>query len=325
MRETPTVARAAQIYQFLAYQTFNIALLLLAINLLLAVLFFVYDYTKSGADTRVVSYRERFADYQAYTRITKPEIDTYLDEQDAFGSVGFVYAPWVQFRAPEFRGKYLNTDARGFRRTTAPKSSGGNPLKVHVYGGSTTFGYGVPDDHTIPSYLQRQLDQESGGRAVLVKNFGIGFYYSSQEQQLLLTALKDGDVPDWAIFIDGGNDTAQLSLRHDEPIFTPAMKRAWAGLSVGRQGARLEWIPMVRLANGLAHRLGLAPQSSPAGGLQHQTIKSDAHLSQDEKDAIAAYLTKRYTQNMHAYPHSSAAIVCDLITDTEVADGRRQG
>jgi hypothetical protein len=27
----------------------------------------------------------------------------------------------------------------------------------------------------------------------------------------------------------------------------------------------------------------------------------------------------------HAYPHSSAAIVCDLITDTEVADGRRQG
>jgi len=27
----------------------------------------------------------------------------------------------------------------------------------------------------------------------------------------------------------------------------------------------------------------------------------------------------------HAYPHSSAAIVCDLTTDTEVADGRRQG
>jgi hypothetical protein len=28
---------------------------------------------------------------------------------------------------------------------------------------------------------------------------------------------------------------------------------------------------------------------------------------------------------MHAYPHSSAAIVCDLSTDTEVADGTRQG
>jgi hypothetical protein len=33
----------------------------------------------------------------------------------------------------------------------------------------------------------------------------------------------------------------------------------------------------------------------------------------------------RLTLAEHAYPHSSAAIVCDLTTDTEVADGTRQG
>jgi hypothetical protein len=32
-----------------------------------------------------------------------------------------------------------------------------------------------------------------------------------------------------------------------------------------------------------------------------------------------------YTYGRHAYPHSSGAIVCDLTTDTEVADGTRQG
>ena len=31
------------------------------------------------------------------------------------------------------------------------------------------------------------------------------------------------------------------------------------------------------------------------------------------------------TMGKHAYPHSSAAMVCDLTTDTEVADGTRQG
>jgi peptidoglycan/LPS O-acetylase OafA/YrhL len=38
-----------------------------------------------------------------------------------------------------------------------------------------------------------------------------------------------------------------------------------------------------------------------------------------------ALLQKRFPYFGHAYPPSSAAIVCDLTTDTEVADGRRQG
>jgi lysophospholipase L1-like esterase len=166
-----------------------------------------------------------------------------------------------------------------------------------VYGGSTTFGYGVPDDHTIPSYLQQQMEQKSPGRAILVKNFGQGFYYSSQEQQLLFRALKSGDVPDWAIFIDGGNDVAQLALRHDEPIFTPAMKRAWSTVSSGGQRANLNWIPMVRLVDALARRLRPA-QGNSADSPQHQLIKSDAHLSAQEKNAIQQFIIARYTRNM---------------------------
>src|SRR5262245_55192645 len=177
-KPSTTMAQLMRIHRFLAYQTFNCIVLLVALNFVLAGVFFVHDRVKVGADNRVSSYREKFADYQAYTRLSKEEIDGFLNEQDAFGSMGFQYAPWVQFRNPEFRGRFINTDKQGFRRTREPRITEKNPLKVYVFGGSTTFGYGVPDEHTIPSYLQSYLEEKYPSRAIQVKNFGQGFYYS---------------------------------------------------------------------------------------------------------------------------------------------------
>jgi len=50
-------------------------------------------------------------------------------------------------------------------------------------------------------------------------------------------------------------------------------------------------------------------------------------LSSETVAASAERIVKRITDTYleHAYPHSSAAMVCDLTTDTEVADGTRQG
>src|SRR5262249_17290250 len=117
----------------------------------------------------------------------------------------------------------------------------------------------------------------------------------------LLSRLKDGDTPDWAVFIDGGNDVAQLALQHDEPIFTPAVKRLWSAYSSGQAAAEstLKWIPMVRLAQAVARRLPASQANSTAVPTdQYQLITSDAHLSLQEKDAIVEYVVAHYVSNM---------------------------
>src|SRR5262249_8791970 len=264
------------------------------VNVALAAVFFVYDRLKVSS-YQVSSHRKTFADHQAYTRLSKSEIDGFLNEQYTFDSLGLRYAPWVLFRNPVFRGHFLNTDERGFRHTKAPRITDQKPLKVYVFGGSTTFGYGVPDDYTIPSYLQQQLEREYPSRAILVKNFAQYYYYSSQEQLLLLSLLKDGDVPDWAVFIDGFNDIELLALRHDEPSFTPVVKRLW-NASAGDQStdrSTLRWIPMVRLAQSFAHRL-LPVQANSAASSR----ESNEQLSFHEDDRIFEYVITRYTSNL---------------------------
>ncbi len=304
MPRTPIkFAQLASTYKFLAYQTLNTIILILAINLLLAGVFYGYDQIRvhrSGIDDRLLTYRERFADHAAYSRLTRSEIDAFLDEQDTFNSLGFQYAPWVQFRHPAFKGRYLNTDERGFRLTMPPSVAREKPQKIYLFGGSTAFGFGVPDEHTIASYLQTHFEAKDPTRAVLVKNFGQGFYYSSQELQVLMTLLKEGVVPDWAVFIDGGNDNAQLAARHDEPIFTPTLKELWRNRNSGASesdDALPLWIPMVRLAHSITKRLKPSQTTAHDPG-QHQSIRDDSLLSQQEKDEIFSYIVDRYTDNM---------------------------
>lgn len=89
---------------------------------MLGLVFMVRDWLKHGnpeVDARVSSYREKVADYAAYTSTSKADVTAYLDEQEAMGSIGFQYQPWVQFRNPAVRGRLLNTDQEGFRATRA--------------------------------------------------------------------------------------------------------------------------------------------------------------------------------------------------------------
>jgi lysophospholipase L1-like esterase len=276
--------------------------LFLVLNVILAGLFFVYDRLPKNADVdaRIVSYREKFADYDAYAKISRSDASAFLDEQDAMASIGFRYEPWVQFRQPSVQGQFLNTDSQGRRATLAPAERKGEPLRVYVFGGSTTFGYGVPDNHTIPSYMQRRLEERYPGRPFVVRNFGQPFYYSSQEQLTLLSLLKDGDIPDYAVFVDGGNDTSQLALRHDMPRFTPALSRLWDLRNTRPPSTTsLSRLPMARLAEGISRRLGMPDWSAPATDSNHfDPIKSDKHLSEDEIDHIVKFIVTRYRSNM---------------------------
>ncbi len=135
----------------------------------------------------------------------------------------YVYEPFTQFSEGRLRGRYVNVDAAGFRWSAGqcpwppPPSSD----SVFVFGGSTTFGYGLPDSETIPSHLQQLLRARSGG-ASCVYNFGRGWYYSSQELVLFERLLVAGFVPRRIVFIDGLND---FLYPQDAPRFTRQLRQ----------------------------------------------------------------------------------------------------
>jgi hypothetical protein len=71
---------------------------------------------------------------------------------------------------------------------------------VFVSAGSTTFGYGVPDDQTITSHLQEPLPPV-GERTVRVYDFRHGSYCSTQERILFAKRTALGYVPDLGDFL----------------------------------------------------------------------------------------------------------------------------
>jgi len=156
---------------------------------------------------------------KVYFQLSDAEINDLLNET---WSRPHIYEPYTQFKERPYKGAYVNVNENGFRIT---KEQGPWPLDPHnfnifLFGGSTTFGYGVPDNQTVASYLQGFLS-EVLKRDARVYNFGRGHYYSTQERILLERLLVSGVIPDMAIFIDGLNDFYSHS---DEPHYTDHFK-----------------------------------------------------------------------------------------------------
>ena len=128
---------------------------------------------------------------------------------------------------------------------------------VFVFGGSTTFGVGLPDDETIASYLQEcALANHSRGHPA-VYNFGRPSYFSSQELILFQQLLKAGFVPQVAVFIDGINDFGFLD---GQPAFADNFRQFMAG-HVG--SSLLQNVPVVRAAHWLRDHRRKAQPADP--------------------------------------------------------------
>jgi hypothetical protein len=127
--------------------------------------------------------------------------------------------PLVQFKEVAVSGTYVNVDPNGFRvgRDQGPWPPAAHHFNVFLLGGSTAFGYGVPDSQTISSHLQGILP-EVDGREVRVYNFGRGSFASTHERLLFEKLALLGPAPDMAVFLDGANDLAQ-------PVDTAAVSR----------------------------------------------------------------------------------------------------
>ena len=199
-----------------------------------------------------------------------PELSPADVEQLAREMLGeMIYEPYTDLAHPPTRGRFVNVDAAGFRwgRARPPWPLEHDAYNVFVFGGSTTFGYGVPDSDTVPSFLQERLGTVAG-KPVRTYNFGRSAYYSTQERILFERLVTAGHVPDAAVFVDGLND---FSSPDDLP---------WSeGILKGRIGApRLDWpralksvidlLPLTVTVLHLARLAGSADEASPVVGVR---------------------------------------------------------
>jgi hypothetical protein len=103
----------------------------------------------------------------------------------------------------------------GIRRSCTCGADDDDP-EVWFFGGSTTFGRGQRDDHTLPSEVARLA--EGGGRPLRVTNLANPGYGSFQEWQLLERRLAAGHRPDLVVFVDG---IADVAAQHESPTDGP--------------------------------------------------------------------------------------------------------
>ena len=102
-----------------------------------------------------------------------------------------------------FKGKYINVE-NNLRVTKYQPLQYKNT--IHVFGGSTIFGGEVPDENTIPSFLQKKLNDANV--IYKVNNYGVSSIIAKQQYERLKNTVevKNGDI---VIFYDGANDILQ--------------------------------------------------------------------------------------------------------------------
>jgi lysophospholipase L1-like esterase len=120
----------------------------------------------------------------------------------------YVYAPFVEFAPLPVTGRFVKVNVAGYRegRAPAPWPPVQEEFTVFVFGGSTTFGFGLPDGQTLVSALEAELARRWPQRTVRCYNFGRGYYFSAQERALFESLLAQGVAPDLAVFVNGLND-----------------------------------------------------------------------------------------------------------------------
>ncbi|MBI3927731.1 MAG: SGNH/GDSL hydrolase family protein [Armatimonadetes bacterium] len=177
------------------------------------------------------------------------------------------YHTWAQSSAAPYDGKQVHVDLGPLdfpvRRTANPprRPEQTRAITIYVFGGSTTMGYWVADDQTWPSYLSLALNGSAGDACYEVVNFGGVGYTQSQEFALFSWLLRNGQVPELAIFMDGVNvfphDVAENSDKLSEATAlvqgdNPALERTIAWKFIDK-----EWIrpmPLARLARSFQAR-----------------------------------------------------------------------
>ncbi len=107
------------------------------------------------------------------------------------------------YRFIDASSEYINV-VDGLRRSWTPPPCDCRRLTVWMYGGSTTWGIGQRDDHTIASELARVAHEN--GLTVDVQNRGITGFTHWMEAERFAWDLTANPRPDLVVFYDGVNE-----------------------------------------------------------------------------------------------------------------------
>jgi len=260
-------------YKNLCVVVSSTVLIFIFINIVLSVLFSIKDeyclaeYLPQGSDPGGAVYPG--LSRQDRVELNRETWDRHLE-----------FEPFTGFRERPRIGKWVNVHEGGFRDGGSESAwpPDARLTSIFVFGGSTTFGYGPPDDQTIPAQLGRILRDRSG--VVKVYNFGRGYFFSTQERILLEQLIVNSTPPKIAIFIDGMNDfyNAKRTI-----MFQDAFARS-VDLDGSAERSWLPDLPIHRLAAAARRRWGT------------QRPYPDPSINYDDPPAIAGVI-ERYRQN----------------------------
>lgn len=114
------------------------------------------------------------------------------------------YEPFVGWKTLPFNGTTTHISRDGLRTHDNGREPRDDETIVRFFGGSTTWGEGSDDEHTIPA-LFNALNTD-----VKVYNHGQLAYNTRQELDALISVYEKGQKTDVVIFYDGVNDAAFL-------------------------------------------------------------------------------------------------------------------
>ena len=104
------------------------------------------------------------------------------------------YQPWIEIGNADHANAFSVVE-KGIRKTVAGKkcaaeteNGGGRSFKVWFFGGSTTYGIGVPWWSTIPSNFVEEADRND--MCAVVVNYGVPYHFSRQEAVYLASNLR---------------------------------------------------------------------------------------------------------------------------------------
>lgn len=139
-------------------------------------------------------------DLSLESSITHPnaDLETINFTRELVNYRDYKYKSFIGWKGPVLNGEYIKTDKQG-RRFTLQSANNFSEHTIHLFGGSTMWGYGVSDSNTIPSILSSKFNFPA-------INYGEQAYNSRQELNLLIENLDSIKPGDFVVFYDGVND-----------------------------------------------------------------------------------------------------------------------
>jgi len=230
-------------YVYFAVVFLNFLILFFLINIFIFLFFADFTFKPVGSKMLYDNYSKEMI-WEGYPNLKPEEVTRLLDET---WSRPRIFESYTGYREIPVSGKYVNVTENGFRRVSFSDEQSLWPISkdffnIFIFGGSTTFGYGVSDEETIPAHIQKLILKNN--KKVRVYNFGRAAYFSIQERVLFEKLLLAGHKPDLAIFIDGLNDFFHYD---DNPEYTDQMSLLFAKDTKVILKEALDLIPLKKL------------------------------------------------------------------------------